>query len=199
MIWPGTPGPVQEVGRGETRDRTENLRGLTKVGSAIPCPATFSPLPPPRAGPIPESVGTIDRLVRFKMQGNHLTGPIPANFGDLKALEWIRVFGAGLLGRARRPAAAPFVALCVGVRGRGGGLQWDPAGGEGVEPLGSRQNAESLYAGRRPTASSHTRSHPPSPDNQLSGTFGETFKNVNPRLTQLSIGGNNFEGEVQGE
>lgn len=49
------------------------------------------------AGPIPESVGTIERLVRFKMQGNKLTGPIPANFGDLKALEWIRVFGEMLV------------------------------------------------------------------------------------------------------
>lgn len=32
------------------------------------------------------------------MQGNHLTGPIPDTFGDLKALEWIRVFGASLWG-----------------------------------------------------------------------------------------------------
>lgn len=35
----------------------------------------------------------------------------------------------------------------------------------------------------------------PRPDNKLSGTFGETFKKVNPRMTQLAIGGNDFEGK----
>lgn len=48
-----------------------------------------------RTGPIPESTGTIPRLVRLKMQGNHLTGSMPASMGGLKALEWIRVFGEG--------------------------------------------------------------------------------------------------------
>ncbi|KAL6766780.1 hypothetical protein ACKKBG_A37330 [Auxenochlorella protothecoides x Auxenochlorella symbiontica] len=33
-------------------------------------------------------------------------------------------------------------------------------------------------------------------DNKLSGTFGETFKKVNPRMTQLAIGGNDFEGDL---
>lgn len=49
----------------------------------------------PLAGPIPESTGTIPRLVRLKMQGNHLTGSMPESMGDLKALEWIRIFGEG--------------------------------------------------------------------------------------------------------
>ncbi|KAL6767975.1 hypothetical protein ACKKBF_B37320 [Auxenochlorella protothecoides x Auxenochlorella symbiontica] len=49
-------------------------------------------------GPIPESTGTIPRLVRLKMQGNHLTGSMPESMGDLKALEWIRIFDNELEG-----------------------------------------------------------------------------------------------------
>ena len=62
-------------------------------------PPTITGSPPlVLPGPVPPETGTIPRLVRFKMQGNHLTGPIPDTFGDLKALEWIRVFGASLWG-----------------------------------------------------------------------------------------------------
>ena len=43
-------------------------------------------------GPIPQSIGNLDNLLRLDLHGNELTGPIPETIGDLIHLERLWIF-----------------------------------------------------------------------------------------------------------
>ena len=148
-------------------------------------------------------------------QGFHcsqLTGTLPPEMSHLTKLEWLRVFG-------KWPVSCTRTKACFSTRGcrdetllscsclasmharvvlpiyfaAGWGVQvkvWDQPPYPSHVPVGIPLSVES--AAKCPSPCSLL---PACADNQLEGTIPPSYSRLNPRLTQVSIGGNKFSGK----
>ena len=150
-------------------------------------------------GPIPAELGNLSNLQDLSLWGNQLTGPIPAELGNLSNLQWLSLPENQLSGPI--PAELGNLANLTGLS-----LGFNQLSGELPPELGNLSNLQSLFL------SGNQLTGPVPPElgnltnlqwlylggNQLSGELPPELGNL-ANLQELYLGGNQLSGELPPE